>query len=185
MKNKLLTLLILVLLALAGFLYMRFKSPDSQSKTANTNQEANVIANSDTTNTDNNTIIDNVYTNDTYKFSLNMPDMTVTSFDEGEGKTILIHSTKNNFSMQIYVSTFDEDLNITIARIKKDVPDLQMQEPIEIKTDGVSTVAFFTTDGGTKYRQIWFVHNGYLYQILAPADQDDTTAKVMESWKWI
>lgn len=126
------------------------------------------------------------YTNNQYGFSVNIPKGTeAKSFEEGEGDTILIqsHDTKS-FSMQIHISPFDEDVSLTAARIHKDVPDLKMQELIEIDTGGVATVAFFSTDGGTKYREIWFVYTGNLYQIIAPANQDDATGKVMESWVW-
>ena len=123
------------------------------------------------------------YTNDAYGFSLTLPaGMTATNFNEGEGTTILV--SNGTFQMQIFVSQFDEDISLTIARIKKDVPDIKMIEPIEIKTGGVATVAFYSNDNGEKNREIWFVRGGYLYQVLAKASDDNTTGTVMEGWKW-
>ena len=86
--------------------------------------------------------------------------------------------------MQVYVSKFDQGVDLDIERVKRDVPDLAMESPIEIVTDGVPTVAFLSADGEVKYREIWFARGGRLYQVLAPAENDAMTEAIMQSWKW-
>jgi hypothetical protein len=123
------------------------------------------------------------YKDPKYNFSIRIPsNAKTTSFAEAGGDTILVQSDK--YQMQIYVSSFDENISLTIGRVKKDIPDIKMQEPMEIETGGVATVAFISNDRGAPYREIWFVNKGYLYQVLAPAGEDAMTATIMQSWVW-
>jgi len=124
-----------------------------------------------------------IYKDPSFGFSVRIPTSAkVTSFQEGEGQNILIQDA--SYQMQIYVSGFDENIALTAARIKKDIPDIKMENPMEIETGGVATVAFVSNDRGAPYREIWFVNKGNLYQVLAPADQDPMTATIMQSWVW-
>lgn len=133
-------------------------------------------------------LVSGVYVNKTYSFSLKVPPpLRATGFEEGGGNNVLIRGDiggVKDFSLQLYISPFDEDISLDVARIKKDIPDMKMIDPIEIKTDGASTVAFFSEDSGNRYREIWFVHNFNLYQIITDAKHDDLTAKIMDTWKW-
>ncbi len=129
------------------------------------------------------------YANETYGFGMTLPvNTTAQSVMEGDGETILVQSQSGGEhsadSLQISVSPFDEDISLTPARVQKDVPSLKMETPMTVKVDGVSAVAFYSRDGDVRYREVWFVHGGFLYQVLARAEADNTTGKVMESWKW-
>ena len=118
-----------------------------------------------------------------YGFSLVVPEgITPSQFDEFGGHTILIQNP--DYQMQIYITLFDEDISLTQERIEYDIPDMKMENSEEIKIDSVNAVSFLSDDNGQKYRQIWFVHGGYLYQILSPASADDITNELMQVWKW-
>ncbi len=86
--------------------------------------------------------------------------------------------------MQIQITPLDEDITLTLERVLQDLPDLKMEEGIEIETDEVATVAFYSSEGTDRFREIWFVHNFQLYQILAKAAQDQITSDIMNTWKW-
>lgn len=126
--------------------------------------------------------------NTLYGFSVAVPDgLKVNSFSQDDGDFYLMQGELDNikdFSFQIFVREYGDNVNINIAMIKKDIPDLKMIEPIEIKTDGDDTVAFYSQDDGEKYREIWIIHNGYLYQIISKASNDNITGQIMETWKW-
>lgn len=181
-KQSISILIVTITLLLVSFGYVKFfrKTASNINVPVVTDLEKQSDAGSEAS------IARGIYTNKTYNFSLHLPDgANANQFREGEGEVVLIQSNANaQFSMQIYITAFDENTSLTTARIRADIPDIKMDEPIEIKTDSIPTVAFFSNDGDTKYREIWFVRNGFLFQVLALASTDTMTAKVMESWKW-
>lgn len=182
--NRYLSFVIILFIFLGiGFLFFKKNyNPDIQAYTPSTSiEEDNSQMEAE--------LVSGFYTNKTYGFNMKVPStLRATGFEEGGGNNVLIrgdYAGFKNFSMQVYISPFDEDISLDIARIKKDIPDMKMIDPIQIKTDGAPTVAFFSEDGGIKYRQIWFVHDYNLYQIITKAEQDDLTAKIMDTWKWV
>ena len=181
MRKYILYVLVVIVLAAAGFFYLKNK----KSKPNVDNTPINIVESTE----DKPHLVGGIYTNPAYGFTLSVPPpLKVSELVEDEGETILIEGEINgvkDFSMQIYISSFDEDVSLTASRINADIPDLKMIEPIEIKTDGVGTVAFFSDETGVRYREIWFVRGFFLYQVLAEAKNDDTTGKIMESWEWM
>jgi len=113
----------------------------------------------------------------------------LSEFSEATGEpieTLLFkgQNTKENF--QIIISVFDEN-PITIARIKKEVPDLVMKDAQEIAIDGALGVVFTSAfpDGKLATREIWFSHGGKSYQISTYSEFDSQMADILTTWKWI
>lgn len=130
-----------------------------------------------------NNVSTHTYKNAAYKFSIDVPkDITPSDFDESNGHNVLVQD--KTFQMQIYITQFDEDITLTKERIQKDVPDLQMENVNSVTINGVTGVAFISNDNGQKYRQVWVVRKGYLYQTLSPANEDAMTSNILQSWKW-
>lgn len=132
------------------------------------------------------------YTNSTYGFSLSLPEgMQATSFAEGEGEMILITNDKllmpneeKNFQMQIYASPFDEDIVLTSERIKKDLPEMVMENTGSTKIGDIPAVSFISeNEQGQKTKEVWFVKEGNLYQISALAENESKLNEIVKSWQ--
>jgi hypothetical protein len=127
----------------------------------------------------------NQYMDSKFNFRVNLPqDIKATFLDEGDSRTVLLKG--GGYDMQIYVSPFDEDISITPERIKRDIPDMKIESSEYVTVDGqIKALAFISTDDqGQKFREVWFVRDQHLYQILSPASADLVTGKIMQSWKW-
>lgn len=92
----------------------------------------------------------NIAQKEKYGFYLNLSkDMSISEpiIDENGGKTILIQFL--NLQTQIYTSPFDEDIVLTMAMIKQDIPDLKIKDEGEIEIDGIPGVKFIDLDQNT------------------------------------
>lgn len=108
-----------------------------------------------------------VYEHDSPVFSFEYPtSFSTASFPEGLGEVVLVQSKENSaVGMQIYVEPFDEEGHLTIERIREDLPDLVMKRAREadLFTDTQAIVFLDSSD----MVNVWFVREGYLYQITA------------------
>ena len=88
---------------------------------------------------------------------------------------------------QIFILPFDEAGPMTVERIGRDLPEIIIAEPQNavIGKDDIRALIFFGQEPGiSRTREAWFVYNGYLYQVSAPAELDEFLAKVIESWRF-
>lgn len=194
MKNRLFH--IVISLVIVGGIFLYFIRPFSQKPESNffgattqenspgetdsnTEQTANAASRDASSNVPTHT-----YKNTTYKFSLEVPqNVNPSDFDDDGGHNVLIQDKA--FGMQVYITPFDENIILTKERIQKDVPDLEMENPITITINGIAGVAFVSADGGQKYRQVWFVNKGHLYQTLSLVSYDTAIGEMLQSWKWL
>lgn len=100
-------------------------------------------------------------------------------------ETLLFKGKNAKENFQIIISVFDEN-PITIARIKKEVPDLVMKDAQEIAIDGALGVVFTSVfpDGKLATREIWFSHAGKSYQISTYSEFDSQMSDILTTWKW-
>lgn len=131
----------------------------------------------------------NTYFHKKYNFSFDYPSTFKTSnFIEGDGEQIQFQSDNGDW-FQIYVTPWDEGDIITPERIKKDLPNIVIKEPQQVilgpkQKEGIGPRAliFFSKDvsiGDT--REIWFVHNGSLYQISTYKSFDIEIGKILST----
>lgn len=132
-------------------------------------------------------------THETYQssvFSFSYPkENTVSEFKEGEDgeiQTILVQ--KNGRGVQISVSAFDEDITITEARIKADIPDMIVKNsrPQSLGASASAQGLYFESidDAGTPTREFWVIYNRELYQFRAYESEEKILKGIIESWKW-
>jgi hypothetical protein len=148
----------------------------------------------------------NVYSDLQYNFSFQYPkDFTATKFQEGEsGNTILvqyreqsniandssqvstsINKYPENVSFQIFISPFDEPGPLTKERILQDLPDLIKNPEQRVLKNGAVALIFFSQEPSIgEIREIWFVYNGYLYQISTYKELDSLVADILETWRF-
>lgn len=83
---------------------------------------------------------------------------------EGEGRTLLFAKEGEAPSLQIVVSSFDEDIVLTAERIRADVPDLVMNNAKEFAIGSVTKGVAWSDEVGVN---VWFVAKGNLFQATA------------------
>ncbi|MDP3954319.1 MAG: hypothetical protein Q8Q06_02790 [bacterium] len=116
-------------------------------------------------------------------FSFDYPDsFNVGSYDEDAGKVIILQN--NNVGFQLYITPFDEaDTVITPERLKQDIPDLSIEEPIQIAIDKAIGLVFLSdSESLGKTREIWWVHQSHLYQITTYTEFDNAMVEILKSW---
>lgn len=119
-------------------------------------------------------------------FSFEHPtDMTITSFDEGDGE-VMLGQGEGHRSFQIFILPFDEEGVITPDRIKKDIPNMVIESPQQVligKNHDVTALIFLSESPELgKTREAWFAYSGYLYQVTTHADADSFIGPLLETW---
>lgn len=127
------------------------------------------------------------YRSEAYKFSLFYPEsLSVKEYKESGGaQTITFSDNQDEYSFQIFVLPFKEN-QVTEKRFKMDVPSGVLKEPVDVMIDSIRATAFFSTNaimGDT--REVWFIKNGFLYEVTTYKELDTWLAGIMQSWKFL
>lgn len=120
-----------------------------------------------------------------YHFSFDAPKGF--SFNEipDEKGTVVLAEGSAGESFQIFVIPFDELGPLTPERIKKDLPQKVIRNPRAGTLDGVSAIAFLSHEEGTgDVFEIWFIHDGNLFQITTNASFADGLQGILQTWKF-
>ncbi|TSC55464.1 MAG: hypothetical protein Greene041679_607, partial [Parcubacteria group bacterium Greene0416_79] len=126
------------------------------------------------------------YKNLLLRFSLVYPkDLTVREYDDGtSASTITFEDAREGKSFQIFVVPYKEEY-ITGEQFKKDIPSGIIEEATDIVIDGVRATVFFSKDnilGDT--REVWFIKDGFLFEITTRRELDSWLAALMKSWRF-
>jgi len=201
MKKKLIFVIILIVIALAVTLYFILSSKnqrdiqeDQEAPLYNNHNENNELRKNTPLqeNTFNITESDNpknnLYIDSQYGFLFQYPKgFTVTKFSETEdSNTILIQKKETNQGFQIFISSFDEPGPLTKERILKDLPDLVIKNPEQrVLKNGAVALIFFSEESSIgETREIWFINNGFLYQVSTRKELDNLTAQMFKTWEF-
>jgi hypothetical protein len=129
------------------------------------------------------------YTNPTYGFSFQYPDgLAIGEWtdpaDGGDATTVLIQNVPENVFFQIYITPWsDPETPLTAALIEEAAPQLQVHDARPIIVGGVDGIMFSAEapNQGDSV-QVWFVHDGALFEIDTYAEQLPLVSKVLASW---
>lgn len=131
------------------------------------------------------------YSNKKYGFSFHYPDgFNVSEFAEGElGDIVLMQGpSKNNIQagFQIFIAPFDEPGPITKERILQDEPTMMVENGQSIiLPSGIPAFAFLSKNQSLGHTlEVWFVHNGYLYQISTYASLIDFMTAILGTFSF-
>lgn len=145
------------------------------------------------------------YTNTLVGFSFLYPkEFTISSFGspyDETGETVLLQSLEAGLSgrdkergLQILITPFDEDIILTVERIRKELPSLAVVNAKEVSFGSAAVSKIDRTAWGVifgsknsfmgKSHEAWFVFEKRLYQISAPADSEELFNEVVRSWKF-
>lgn len=126
-------------------------------------------------------------------FSFEYPkEYSISSFGnyfDSNGETILLQDKENTKGLQILITPFDESIDLTINRIKKDLPKLSVLDGNEQYIgDGsikVQVVIFKSNNNLTTGKSIeaWFVYRGNLYQISSLESSSELFDDIIKTWK--
>ncbi|HEX5774956.1 MAG TPA: hypothetical protein VFY28_03295 [Candidatus Paceibacterota bacterium] len=127
------------------------------------------------------------YRNDRYHFSLFYPEaISPTEYQEkGNAFTVTFEGEGDAHFFQVFILPYKES-QITPARLKRDIPTGVVREQTPIVIDGASATMFYSTNailGDT--REVWFIRDGYLYEVTTTREQDAWLSTVMATWKFI
>ncbi len=106
------------------------------------------------------------YTNEEHRFSILMPQ----GFGVRETDNSIVVEDKDGNGIQIVITQLGEDIKILDeARIRADLPDLLIEQPQMVAVGGGNTGLAFKSNNpafGGASREVWFVKNSNLYQIV-------------------
>ena len=132
-------------------------------------------------------------------FSVEYPEeLDITTFDESEGGETVIFQSLDDESVpleekvgfQIFISPFEEDSILTLERIREDLPFATIEELVEVvigtETEQVTPALLFWSEDLTigRTREVWFVHDNYLYEITTFAHMDMLLADILSTWSF-
>ena len=149
------------------------------------------------------------YSHPTYHFSFKYPDgFTVSTIPpvmsevepsaEGQGETVLVESADSKVGVQIVISPYGSDVDITAEMIARDIPEMKVSDAQELLVgEGRKGLAFMSDnpafcaspepcaeEGNGKAREVWFVFGGNLYQISTYAEQDEFLKGLFGTWQF-
>ncbi len=116
------------------------------------------------------------------------PQAVITEYDEGGGAmTIVQENAEKVRGLQIFVMPYEGEV-ITDERFLMDVPS-GVRYNINYTTIGklgVPVVTFNSFDpflGDT--REVWFIRNGYLYEVTTFKGMGDWFGPIMQTWRFL
>lgn len=138
------------------------------------------------------------YRNHKQGFSLRYPkELAVKEYDEGDGTYTIVFgeaADSTNASreeetgekgFQIFFTPYMGD-TITRSRMLKDIPSGKFTKPVEVIIgDGVRAIIFSDEGLFGEMREVWFIHNGYLYEATAYLSLDEWLSRIMSTWRFV
>jgi hypothetical protein len=129
------------------------------------------------------------YTNPIYGFSFQYPDgLAIGEWtdpsDNGDATTVLIQNVQENVFFQVDITPWgDPQTPLTAPLIEELAPQLQVHDARPITVGGVDGMMFSTQapNQGDSV-QVWFVHDGALYQTSTYAEQLPLLFKILATW---
>jgi hypothetical protein len=111
------------------------------------------------------------------------------NYFDSNGETILLQDKENTKGLQILITPFDENIDLTINRIKKDLPKLSVldgnEQYIGNGSIKVQVVIFKSNNNLTTGKSIeaWFVYRGNLYQVSSLESSSELFDDIIKTWK--
>ena len=126
------------------------------------------------------------YSSAALDFSLTYPsDLSVSQYDEGQGVTSIVFQEANEQTgFQIFVTPYPYPGEpITQARIKADVPTIEMQDTNSLTIGtGTPALSFASSDPDFgRTRELWFAHGSYLFEVVTYPDRAAWLAPIINT----
>ena len=86
---------------------------------------------------------------------------------------------------QIFITPYNES-QVSEERFRQDVPSGVRESLTNVVVDGATEPRFYSTSialGAT--REVWFVHDGFLYEVTTLKLLDTWLGKIIQTWEFI
>lgn len=126
------------------------------------------------------------YENRYHGFSLVYPrELQVREVAEESGaRTIIFETVTREQGFQIYITPY-AGANVTREQFLKDQPSGVYKEPQDIQVDGVPAIMFYgAVDLMGETREVWFIRNGFLFEVTTYKELDTWLAGIMQTWQF-
>jgi hypothetical protein len=123
-----------------------------------------------------------------YHFSILYPDeVSVRDQSGGSGGpfTLVLANSDASKALQVYVQPYTQP-TITPTRFKLDAPYAKTTNPISIEVLGAKGLEFVGSSAGNPdMLEIWFIHEGLLYEVTAPASLKTWAENIIQTWEFV
>lgn len=127
-----------------------------------------------------------IYRSHLLGFQISYPEhLTVREYGKANTSTIVFEDQKGEKGFQIFVVPY-ADTVVSEERLKMDIPSGVIKDPAEVVVGGATATAFWSTNmlfGET--REVWFIRDGFLYEVTTYKDLDQWLAEIMKTWTFI
>lgn len=126
------------------------------------------------------------YLNRLLKFSVVYPgNLDIQEYGQGNTSTIVFEDVSTQEGFQVFVVPYDKEV-ISDERFKMDIPSGVMIDPVDVLVDGHTATMFFSQNGLLgETREVWFIKDGFLYEVTARKDLDGWLSEIIRNWKFI
>jgi len=126
------------------------------------------------------------YQSSLYHFSLYYPDDLSVKEEPGADGSIVVlfedQATVQGFD--IFIVPYDQP-KITQATFLMDEPSGVMDDPTDITVDGAPATEFISTNQAMgASAEMWFLHDGLLYEVTAPQPLASWLLQIMGTWQF-
>lgn len=126
------------------------------------------------------------YKSGRYGFSLLYPETLSVREEEDSAtsRSIIFEDPETEAGFQIFIVYYPEN-TISEERFALDVPSGVREQEEMTTIDGVPAVQFFSThpDVG-ETREVWCIHNNYLFEITTYKPLSADVETILASWQW-
>ncbi|MEK7209160.1 MAG: hypothetical protein AAB677_02785 [Patescibacteria group bacterium] len=127
-----------------------------------------------------------LYLNRLLRFSVLYPkDFIITEYGQGNTSTMVFESADGIKGFQVFVVPYNEP-QVSAERFKLDIPSGVREGEVEVIIGGVRGTMFYSQNailGET--REVWFINQGFLYEVTARKELDSWLADIMKSWNFL
>jgi hypothetical protein len=128
-----------------------------------------------------------LYESKAFKFSIAYPEqLKVTQYEErGNAMTVTFENPDRTQEFEVYVTPYAK-AQIDDARFKLDQPSGRFLDPQDVVVDGARATLFTGYNaimGDT--REVWFIKDGFLYEVMTYKPLDAWLGQMMQGWKFI
>ncbi len=124
------------------------------------------------------------YYNERYRFSFFYPsNLTAKEYDEGGGAmTFIFQDAEAAQGLQIFVVPYSAP-QVSAERFKQDVPSGVRQGAQDVDIDGATATSFYSTNTALgETAEVWFIHDGYLFEVTTLKPLAPWFAQIMVTW---
>jgi hypothetical protein len=103
----------------------------------------------------------------------------------GQPLFVTFQDPQSGGGFQIYILPYSQS-TITPERFKLDEPSGIEQNIFNVQVAGADGIMFESTDPVVgQLREIWFIHEGLLYEVTTALSYDKTIQNIMQTWQFV